>query len=113
MIDLSDGLSTDLMHLCEESEVAALIDAELLPIHPRARIRRAGLALALDGGEDYELLFTAPASAHVPSRIGTVSVARIGEIVRRTRDKPESELLLYGEKLPLISRGWEHFKTKR
>ena len=111
MIDISDGLSTDLMHICEESKVGALIDADLLPIHSRASGRRARLALVLDGGEDYELLFTAPPAAQVPTRIEGSRVTRIGEIVRRTPSRPQVELLLYAQKVPLIPRGWEHFRS--
>jgi thiamine-monophosphate kinase len=64
-IDLSDGLSGDLRHLCEQSRVGAEIDATALPLSPSlqayARSSRADpVALALQGGEDYELLFTVP-----------------------------------------------------
>ena len=55
-IDLSDGLSTDLRHLCVASGVGAEVEEALLPVHPLAAGER-GLELALNGGEDYELLF--------------------------------------------------------
>jgi len=58
MIDLSDGLSTDLHHCCEQSRVSAEVAAERIP-----RAEGATLEHALHGGEDYELLFTAPGSA--------------------------------------------------
>lgn len=113
MIDISDGLSTDLTHICKESKTGALIDAELLPVHSRASSRKDRLDLALHGGENYELLFTASAAAHVPTRIGGIPVTRIGEITRSKHGKPQLELLTYGKKTALIPRGWEHFRAER
>jgi thiamine-monophosphate kinase len=65
MIDISDGLSGDLAHLCEESRVGALLDRSALPLSPALRrfgalARSSAESLALRGGEDYELLFTVP-----------------------------------------------------
>ena len=106
MIDLSDGLSTDLHHICEESKVGVSISAELLP-----RTEGASLQHALHGGEDYELLFTAPAKYKINRKIAGVAVTRIGEILRKR------EVLLLTEskgveskRIALIARGWEHFE---
>ena len=79
-IDLSDGLSTDLAHICEESGLSAVIDAQAVPVHPGAT-----LADALDGGEDYELLFTAGAKTAIPARLGGLAVHAIGRMARRGR----------------------------
>jgi thiamine-monophosphate kinase len=101
MIDVSDGLSTDLRHLCDESGVGARLHAGAIP-------RPAGpgrLDLALNGGEDYELLFTAPARAAVPPRIAGVRVTRIGEITRRR----SLVLVEAGKERPLAPGGWQHF----
>ncbi len=109
MIDISDGLSVDLSHICEESGVAAMIRSNKVPIG-----KNADLALALHGGEDYELLFTAPRRAKVPSRIAGVAVTQIGEI-RNRRDYSSAIQILgdNGRVRPLHQRGWEHFARKR
>jgi len=103
-LDLSDGLSTDLAHLCEESGVAAEVDAADLPIHPAAT-----QAQALHGGEDYELLFTAPPTAHLPRAIAGVPVTRIGRVLRARADQPAITLITQQGPQPLEPRGWEHF----
>ncbi|AFL87209.1 thiamine-phosphate kinase [Terriglobus roseus DSM 18391] len=103
-IDLSDGLSTDLRHLCEESAVGAAVDAAALPIHPLAQASASPLDHALNGGEDYELLFTASPTARVPKQIGGIPITRIGQITRSRGIFLSGN----GEDEPLRAAGWEH-----
>ena len=107
MIDLSDGLSTDLAHICDESRVGATINSVAIPLasvgHPA---RQVELTAALHGGEDYELLFTAPKTARVPNRIMGVRVTPIGELTRRKG----MFLVNDGVRCKLEPRGWEHFR---
>ena len=103
-LDLSDGLSTDLAHLCEESKVAAEVDAHALPVHPTATLDQA-----LHGGEDYELLFTVPPTARLPRAIAGVPVTRIGCILRRRPSNPAIMLVTPEGSQPLEPHGWEHF----
>ena len=105
-MDLSDGLSTDLGRLCEESGVAAEINTTALPIHGGAT-----LTDALHGGEDYELLFTAPASATLPASIDGVPVTRIGRILRPEPGKPRIFHRGASGSEPLKAQGWEHFRS--
>ena len=108
-IDISDGLSTDLIHLCEESHVSAEVNASNLPVFPGASI-----ADALHGGEDYELLFTARPAGRIPRSIGGVPVTRIGEIVKVRAAKPRVVLIdASGSRQPLEPSGWEHFRTAK
>jgi thiamine-monophosphate kinase len=108
MIDLSDGLSTDLAHISDESRVGAEIEAEAIP---RARVgkpaREVDLDLALHGGEDYELLFTAPAGKRIPAQIAGVAVTCIGRITPGRRIVIRN---VKGMGYELVARGWEHFR---
>jgi thiamine-monophosphate kinase len=119
-IDISDGLSGDLRHLCAESRVGALIELSALPISSACReyasaVKRDPCTLALTGGEDYELLFTVPArhrdrferasAQHrvQATRIGTVTAARDG--LRMVW--PD------GRQRPLPVSSYEHFRPSR
>ena len=108
MIDTSDGLSSDLAHICEESGVGAEADVELIP---RARVDKPAhvvdLELALHGGEDYELLFTAPRNRTVPSQIAGVQITQIGDITRTRKILLRNRRGVPHELKP---RGWEHFR---
>ena len=103
-IDLSDGLSVDLAHLCEESGVGAELDAAHLAI-----AEGATLAQALHGGEDYELLFAAPAQMRIPRTIAGVAITPIGRAVSRRRGQAAIVLRTERGFEPLEPRGWQHF----
>ena len=111
-IDMSDGLSTDLAHLCLESSVHAEVQRAALPVHPlAARLKNEELERAvLHGGEDYELLFAAPESAVMPRKIAGVAITRIGRLTRRRAGEPVVTLVdPDGGGRPLKPSGWEHF----
>jgi thiamine-monophosphate kinase len=113
-IDISDGLVSDLNHICQASQVGARIEVDHVPIQPavRANFGDRALELALSGGEDYELLFTAStevidnitAIAHCPiTVIGEIVADRVGEVIL-----VDSK----GNPVNLRSKGWEHFIAK-
>ena len=113
MIDVSDGLSSDLNHLCTASGVGALIESTLLPIdHQVVELcgRRAldPLQLALHGGEDFELLFTVRAEdvPRLPRRVDGTQITRIGEVRILTDGVKISEGSRVWELNP---GGWKHF----
>lgn len=118
MIDLSDGLSSDVGHICERSQVGVRLWSERLPISAAARqvavqANRSPLSLALEGGEDYELCFTAPPEAaetliaDVARETGSL-VTVVGEILRAEQGR--WLVLGDGHEVPLEARGWEHFR---
>jgi thiamine-monophosphate kinase len=101
MIDISDGLSRDLGHICQGSGVGAVLQANAIPIHPDA-VRLSAqdnippLQHALADGEDYELLFTAKGDCALGTKIGII-VAEPGIWLENA-----------GSRQPLNSGGWEH-----
>ena len=97
-MDLSDGLSTDLRHLCEASGVGAELESAVIPLGAGASMEKA-----LHGGEDYELLFTA--RDKVPTRIAAVPITRIGTVVAGEGVRLDGVELRVG--------GWEHFRGNR
>jgi thiamine-monophosphate kinase len=108
MIDTSDGLSVDLLHLCEESGAGAEINLGMLPLSPAIRaFEKEPERLALHGGEDYQLLFTSS-----PGRLAAIcglqkkfSLHRIGRISRR---KGIFTIDQKGRKRLLKAGGYEH-----
>lgn len=115
MIDISDGLSSDLNHLCDESKVGALVDASTIPIDKVVTEicgRRAldPLMLALHGGEDFELLFAINPDnvSNLPKRVDGIPITRIGEI----KEAAEGVRISEGSRTwKLEPGGWEHFKS--
>jgi thiamine-monophosphate kinase len=116
MMDLSDGLSSDLRRLCESSRVGAVIRSDSLPTVRVTRPERNRgvdwLELALHGGDDYELLFTVPKSkaARLPRLVGGVAVTRIGEVTRTC------EVMVADGNGPsriLAPQGWDPFRKSK
>jgi thiamine-monophosphate kinase len=114
MMDLSDGLSSDLPRLCSASKMGASIDAANIPavrVPPKFKPHRFNpLELALNGGDDYELLFTVrPANVRrIPNVFKGTRLTRIGQITAGHKLK-----LLFpdGSEQPLLARGWDPFRT--
>jgi len=107
MMDLSDGLSIDLPRLCAASGVGATLIADRIPT-PSIQDPNDALRLALHGGEDYQLLFTAPAAevSKVPRRFGRTPLRCIGEI-RAARGIVM--VTPNGKTSPVQSHGYDHF----
>jgi thiamine-monophosphate kinase len=112
-IDLSDGLLGDLTHICKASRVGARVWMNKLPIHPllKSAFKKESLRLALSGGEDYELLFTARSEVIAKlTKIMSSPMTVIGEIV----DDKQGQVTLLdarGREVKWDETGWDHFKS--
>lgn len=110
-IDISDGLIADLSHICQASKVGARIEVDLVPVHPAVKnnFGDKSLEMALSGGEDYELLFTA--SNEVIDRVrnqASCPITVIGDVVA---DKMGKVTLVdrRGKPFKPAKTGWQHF----
>jgi thiamine-monophosphate kinase len=115
MIDISDGLSSDLAHICDESGVRAEVQAESIPLASMGR-HEVSIDNALHGGDEYQLLFTAPPGKRIPGKIAGVTVTHIGYIEEKRAELPQI-LIFQGSNAEvgyeLRPRGWEHFKQTK
>jgi thiamine-monophosphate kinase len=115
MIDVSDGLSSELLHICKQSSVGCLLQEEKIPIHDQAREMAFEFNIdptmcALNGGEDYELLFTVPQSDYEKitrsekiSVIGYITEAAEGAVLETKG----------GNKHKLTAQGWNAFRNEK
>ncbi|MFN3639627.1 MAG: thiamine-phosphate kinase [Flavobacterium sp.] len=113
MIDISDGLSSEILHLCKHSETGCVLFEEKIPLDPQLisvceEFAIDSTTVALNGGEDYELLFTIPLEDFDKIKANPHLTA-IGHIT----DKKEGAHLFTraGEKIPLKARGWNALNT--
>lgn len=110
MIDISDGLSSDILHLCQQSGVGCRLYEEHIPVAEETKLRAskfqmASLTAALNGGEDYELLFTVPAE-HKEKLEGFGQISLIGYI---TKPKDGFKVVTTsGQVMELEAQGWKH-----
>lgn len=111
MIDVSDGLSSDLIHVCKASKVGCVIYSERIPIDAASSIAAEELGLdvltaALNGGEDYELLFTLPVAEHDKIK-DNPAIRVIGHIT----DEASGHMMeTSGQLIELTAQGWGHLK---
>ena len=111
MMDISDGLSSEVLHICKQSNVGALIYEDRLPIHPDAKefaykLEIDPTACALSGGEDYELLFTL-AQADYDKIKDALGISVVGYITEESEGT--TILTKGGNKHPLTAQGWNAF----
>ena len=112
MIDISDGLSSEILHICKQSEVGCVLYEEKIPVNEIARqfaykLELDPTACALSGGEDYELLFTVDQSDF--DKIGSnPQISIVGYITQKEEDSVI--ITRGGNKYPLTAQGWNALK---
>ena len=116
MIDISDGLASEIMHLCKESGVGCQLYEKCIPIDPSTdKIAKdfqiVPSVAALSGGEDYELLFTVSQKDYENIKKLSSDITIIGYM---TPDKGIAELITPDNHvIPLKAQGWNHFRTEK
>jgi thiamine-monophosphate kinase len=109
MIDISDGLSSDLIKLCEVNKVGFKLYLENLPVSDEAKKisknKFEEILHALNDGEDYEILFTAPVNEKIPEKIGKTKITKIGEITTERKYTG----IFGGKIIEIEDKGFSHF----
>ncbi len=114
MIDISDGLSSEILHLCKNSKVGCNLFEDKIPLDPTVissceEFKVDSTMIALSGGEDYELLFTVNQSAFLKIK-GNPSLSIIGHM---TQESEGTHLVTRAEtKIPLTAQGWNSFESE-
>jgi thiamine-monophosphate kinase len=114
MIDISDGLSSEIIHLCKQSNVGCNVYEDKIPLDPQVistceEFNLDSTTVALSGGEDYELLFTI-AAEDFPKIKGNPHLTVIGHM---TAEREGMHLITRANaKIPLVARGWSSFNSK-
>jgi thiamine-monophosphate kinase len=111
MIDISDGLSSDIMHICNKSKTGCVLYEDKFPFNDEAKefaykLQLDPTACALSGGEDYELLFTVSQADFEKIKINP-SISIIGYMTEETEGM--HLLTRGGNKHPLVAQGWNHY----
>ncbi|MCX6293605.1 MAG: thiamine-phosphate kinase [Sphingobacteriales bacterium] len=111
MIDISDGLSSDIMHICNKSKTGCVLYEDKFPFNDDAKafaykLQLDPTACALSGGEDYELLFTVSQADYEKIKINP-SISIIGYMTEETEGM--HLLTRGGNKHPLVAQGWNHY----
>jgi len=109
MIDISDGLSSDLIKLCETNKVGFKLYLENLPVSDEAKKiskdKFEEILHALNDGEDYEILFTAPINEKIPEKIEKIKITKIGEIIKEKKYVG----IFKGKVVEIKDKGFSHF----
>jgi thiamine-monophosphate kinase len=114
MIDISDGLSSETIHICKSSEVGARLYEEKIPIDPTVyklceEFNLTTTTVALNGGEDYELLFTIDINDHEKIKANP-NLSVIGHITEK--DEGMNILTRDDKLMPLTAQGWDALLRK-
>lgn len=112
MMDISDGLSSDILHICKQSETGCVLYEDKLPLNEAAKefaykLQLDPTACALSGGEDYELLFTISQADYEKVKLNP-SISVIGYITAASEGK--HLITRGGNKHELVAQGWNHLK---
>jgi thiamine-monophosphate kinase len=120
LLDVSDGLAADLGHLCAASGVSAELDADAIPVDPAAQavaaaLGRDALRLALEGGEDYELVFAVRPDGAERALAAVAESGGVARVIGRLTESGAGLRLRYadGRTEEFVARGWDHLRPQR